>query len=92
MHITKIHNFQLSYIVNTSVLISCKKISASSAIKSLLWTLGTINSSSSDPLVINEKMISLDEVSKFSVSELSTYLDNELQGKVDNPDQVASIF
>jgi len=37
-------------------------------------------------------MISLDDVSKFSVSELSTYLDNELQGKVDNADHVASIF
>ena len=37
-------------------------------------------------------MMSLDDVSKFSVSELSTYLNNELQGKVDYPDQVASIF
>ena len=75
------------------MLISSKKTSAFlDTIKSLLWTLGTINSSKSDSLVTNAKIISLDGVSKFSVSELSTYLDNELQGKVDNPDHIASIF
>lgn len=43
-------------------------------------------------LSYNTKMTSLDDVSKFSVSELSAFLDNELQGKVDYPDRVASIF
>ena len=37
-------------------------------------------------------MVSLDDVSKYSVNELSVFLENELQGKVDFPDQTASIF
>ena len=37
-------------------------------------------------------MVSLDDVSTYSVNELSVFLENELQGEVDFPDQTASIF
>ena len=37
-------------------------------------------------------MVSLDDVSKYSVTKLSIFLENELQGKVDFPDPTASIF
>ena len=37
-------------------------------------------------------MVSLDDVSTYSVNELSIFLENELQGEVDFPDQTASIF
>ena len=37
-------------------------------------------------------MVSLDDVSTYSVNELSVFLENELQGEVDFPDRTASIF
>jgi len=37
-------------------------------------------------------MESLENVSRYSVNELSTFLRSELEGKVDFPDQTASIF
>lgn len=37
-------------------------------------------------------MVSSEDVSKYSVNEFSIFLENELQGKVDFPDQTASIF
>ena len=37
-------------------------------------------------------MVSLDDVSKYSINELSAFLENKLQGEVDFPDRTASIF